>query len=320
MPTFTRGETVSNTTDITLNIKSVDMHADNERMFDRSSVEYSTETWFDTTARSSYAYSAAKYCLLKLLQTEERDNILEIGCGPGTWTRGVAERGAQITAVDISSQMIARARRFVPPYDVTFVHSDVLSFQAGRRFRRVFSSRAIEYVRDQQQLAHHLAGLVGDGGTLVLITKTRISLWRGRQWLRGARARLRRATRRRGASTPIHTDAAAEFAGGYYMQRLSPGYLAGMLRHAGFEDVTVHPCIVGLPILAGVEGDLPLLPRRFTHLALATFNRLGIALFNAPQWVMPLITLFTESYALRATRGRRTTTAAGSPAAGSRPR
>ncbi|MGN6412756.1 class I SAM-dependent methyltransferase [Flexivirga sp.] len=40
--------------------------------------------------------------------------VLDVGCGPGTVTAYLAERGADVSGVDLSPQMIANARRLHP--------------------------------------------------------------------------------------------------------------------------------------------------------------------------------------------------------------
>jgi SAM-dependent methyltransferase len=50
-------------------------------------------------------------------------SVLEIGCGPGTDARALAE-GRRYTGIDLSSVQLAHARRAVP--DGTFLHQDIL--------------------------------------------------------------------------------------------------------------------------------------------------------------------------------------------------
>jgi 2-polyprenyl-3-methyl-5-hydroxy-6-metoxy-1,4-benzoquinol methylase len=46
--------------------------------------------------------------------------VLELGCGTGYFTRALASTGAQISAIDISSDLLALARRECPHESVTF--------------------------------------------------------------------------------------------------------------------------------------------------------------------------------------------------------
>jgi ubiquinone/menaquinone biosynthesis C-methylase UbiE len=48
------------------------------------------------------------------------DKVLELGCGTGYFTRALGETGAEITAIDISPDLLAEARRACPSTNVTF--------------------------------------------------------------------------------------------------------------------------------------------------------------------------------------------------------
>ena len=52
--------------------------------------------------------------------------VLDAGCGPGTLTRPLAELGHQVTAVDVSAQMLQRARQNLAGQEkrVEFIRSD----------------------------------------------------------------------------------------------------------------------------------------------------------------------------------------------------
>jgi SAM-dependent methyltransferase len=59
------------------------------------------------------------------LRVESSDVIVEIGCGVGRLTRALAELAAEVTAVDVSAEMLARARELNPALDnVRWVHGD----------------------------------------------------------------------------------------------------------------------------------------------------------------------------------------------------
>ena len=47
-------------------------------------------------------------------------NVLELGCGSGDFTKSLAETKTRVTAVDISPDLIASARKKVPDANVTF--------------------------------------------------------------------------------------------------------------------------------------------------------------------------------------------------------
>lgn len=272
----------------------------NERMFDVTSSNYSTEQWFDRSARSPFVYDITRRRLLEALDLTGTEDVFEMGCGPGTWTRVIASQARSLTSLDLSRAMIERAQAFVQPYEVSFVHSDILRYEPEHTYDRVVSLRAIEYVRDKDALVARLSQLVADDGQLVIVSKTPFSAWRGRRPIAAIR---RRVFGRKARTTSESQTAGASAQPSYYHVRISPWRLARMLRAAGFEDISIRPVIVGLPILQRAEdegSDVPLIPPALAPRVLRAFNALGDMLARAPQWTMPLTLWLSESYVIRA--------------------
>ena len=67
-----------------------------------------------------------------------RTRVLEVGCGPGSLTKVMLDRGAHVTAVDASAAMLSVARRRAP--SATFHLGDVLTFAPDGRFDVIVAS------------------------------------------------------------------------------------------------------------------------------------------------------------------------------------
>lgn len=65
-------------------------------------------------------------------------DVLELACGPGTWTPTLLETAATVTAVDAAPEMLDQARRRVGGPRVEFVHADLFSWRPGRAYDTVF--------------------------------------------------------------------------------------------------------------------------------------------------------------------------------------
>ena len=65
-------------------------------------------------------------------------DVLELACGPGTWTPQLLRHAASVTAVDASPEMLALAEKRVGPGRVRFVRADLFTWQPDRRFDAVF--------------------------------------------------------------------------------------------------------------------------------------------------------------------------------------
>jgi trans-aconitate methyltransferase len=61
-------------------------------------------------AKHAFVYEKAKG-LVELLAPQAGERILDLGCGTGTLTAEIAERGVEIRGVDRSEEMISQARK-----------------------------------------------------------------------------------------------------------------------------------------------------------------------------------------------------------------
>ena len=62
-------------------------------------------------------------------------SVLELACGPGTWTRQLLRHASDVTAVDASPEMLAIAASRVPgDAPVRFVQADLFTWEPDRRY------------------------------------------------------------------------------------------------------------------------------------------------------------------------------------------
>lgn len=65
-------------------------------------------------------------------------SVLELACGPGTWTAQLLRHAADVTAVDASSEMLAIASARTGKERVRFVPADLFHWRPDRRYDVVF--------------------------------------------------------------------------------------------------------------------------------------------------------------------------------------
>ncbi|TMW70896.1 class I SAM-dependent methyltransferase [Alteribacter natronophilus] len=96
-------------------------------------------------------------------------NVLDLGCGFGWHCRYAADQGAaEVTGVDISRNMLEKAREKSPDKEITFVRRPLEDFEyESDTYDVIISSLAFHYVRDFRQLCHSLYKALKPGGTLV---------------------------------------------------------------------------------------------------------------------------------------------------------
>jgi len=105
--------------------------------------------------------------LIHRLAIQHPRTILDVGCGPGNSTAQLALRypGAEITGIDNSEDMIARAKADYP--ELAFQLRDIT--QGGlptASYDIVFSNAVIQWIPDHRRLLRNLFKLVKPGGVL----------------------------------------------------------------------------------------------------------------------------------------------------------
>ena len=86
---------------------------------------------------------------LDLLDPQAGERILDVGCGEGTLTRKIIERGATVLGIDNSPEMIAAAR--ANGVDALLLAAEDMQFFA--EFDAAFSNATLHWVLDKEQAA-----------------------------------------------------------------------------------------------------------------------------------------------------------------------
>src|SRR5438309_11594356 len=97
---------------------------------------------------------------LDLLDPQPGERILDVGCGEGTLTRKIIERGAIVLGVDNSAEMIAAAR--ANGVDAVQLAAEDMQFFA--EFDAAFSNATLHWVLDKEQAARAIFRALKPGG------------------------------------------------------------------------------------------------------------------------------------------------------------
>ncbi|WP_314177799.1 class I SAM-dependent methyltransferase [Streptomyces winkii] len=74
-------------------------------------------------------------------------SVLELACGPGTWTSQLRRHAGDVTAVDASPEMLAiAASRVADDAPVRFVEADLFTWEPDRRYDVVFMGFWLSHV------------------------------------------------------------------------------------------------------------------------------------------------------------------------------
>lgn len=101
--------------------------------------------------------------LVDLLEPRPGERILDLGCGDGTLTRALAERGASVLGIDASASMVAAAQRH--GVDARLGHAEALDVGAG--FDGVFTNAVLHWVRDLDAAIDGVRRALRPGGRFV---------------------------------------------------------------------------------------------------------------------------------------------------------
>ena len=140
---------------------------------EKTAGRYEIHRWFKTKLdEAAYLLTAAAIKrLLKNVPPPAR--VLEVGPGPGTWTKILLELWpeAKFDLVDISSAMLAEAKLALPKTRVKLIEADFTTYKSAAPYDFFFSSRAFEYFSSKEEFVAQVARLLKPAGEGVIITK-----------------------------------------------------------------------------------------------------------------------------------------------------
>lgn len=109
---------------------------------------------------------------LSLLPDVRGMKVLDAGCGPGNYAEHLADRGAAVTAIDYSDEMVSYARERLGTRAEVFkanLNSYLDRFE-NEEFDLILSSMVIHYISNWQVLFSEFSRILKKGGILVFST------------------------------------------------------------------------------------------------------------------------------------------------------
>jgi ubiquinone/menaquinone biosynthesis C-methylase UbiE len=142
------------------------------------------------------------------------DHVLEVGCGSGQLTRGLAARGLHVTALEPGKSLMALARQNLEGAgEMEFVNAQFEDAPLPReRFRAVFSASAFHWV-DPKVSWQKAADVLVPGGTLALVQYCGLEEPRSKQDQEAALAAIRKVAPDAAAHWPAYRDLDSTLAG-----------------------------------------------------------------------------------------------------------
>ncbi len=133
--------------------------------------DYKSARWF-SRPEATLDYAQTRKSLLRALEKERYNEVLEIGPGDGVWTDLIIPKSMNITLLDQSVEMLQRAKeRLHENENINFELADFLAFQTTKTFDLIFAIRCFEYFEDKAAAVRKFSSLLKSRGTLIIVTK-----------------------------------------------------------------------------------------------------------------------------------------------------
>ena len=144
--------------------------------YDRKAVELDelAATYESAIPYKRWFYGRRSDAVMAALGAEAGDDVLEVGCGSGWYTRALVRLGTRVTASDLSPAYLEQARRLAPEARFQVEDAQRLSFP-NESFDRVLLTEVIEHVPEPARAVREAARALRPEGVLALTTPSRRS-------------------------------------------------------------------------------------------------------------------------------------------------
>jgi ubiquinone/menaquinone biosynthesis C-methylase UbiE len=94
------------------------------------------------------------------------NNCLEIGCGTGKNTEWLLTKAKNITAVDLSTEMLAKAKEKINSGKVNFIQADILQDWnfTDKKYELVSFSLVLEHIENLEPVFNKISKIIAAGG------------------------------------------------------------------------------------------------------------------------------------------------------------
>jgi ubiquinone/menaquinone biosynthesis C-methylase UbiE len=145
--------------------------------FDRKADTY--DRWYETKL-GSFVDKVETELAFDLFDPQSGEKILDVGCGTGNFSLKLARQGCQVTGVDLSEAMLAKARKKVSAAgrEIDFYHQDIkdLKFPEAT-FDGVISMATVEFVEEFEAAFAEMKRVTKPGGKILIGTIAGDSQW-----------------------------------------------------------------------------------------------------------------------------------------------
>lgn len=109
--------------------------------------------------------------LREQIKGREFENCLEIGCGTGKNTAWLITQAKKVLAVDLSEEMLSKAKQKINASNVAFIQADITqdwSFTNGNQFDLATFSLVLEHIEDLEAIFAKLNKVIQPNGIVYI--------------------------------------------------------------------------------------------------------------------------------------------------------
>ena len=105
--------------------------------------------------------------VINLIEFENVKSIIDLGCGTGTLTKILHDKGFDVTGIDASQEMLAKAKNNYP--EINFIHSDAVNFSVESKVDVIFSNAVLHWIdkKNQSNMMNCVYNALNDNGQFV---------------------------------------------------------------------------------------------------------------------------------------------------------
>jgi ubiquinone/menaquinone biosynthesis C-methylase UbiE len=130
-------------------------------------------TWYNTLleeGEDTYQSKLILPNLIRILSPQSNEEILDLGCGQGFFSRQIAQSGARVMGVDIGNELIKIAKDQAGEREKYLVLSaEKLTGLSGERFDAVVCVLALQNIKNMQNAILEIARVLKPNGRVVLV-------------------------------------------------------------------------------------------------------------------------------------------------------
>ncbi|HSH36076.1 class I SAM-dependent methyltransferase [Schnuerera sp.] len=146
-------------------------------IFDNEAINY--DQWYESKL-GEFVDKVETELAFSLFKPTSGMKILDVGCGTGNFSIKLAEMGCKVVGIDISEQMLNKARKKSKDkgLDIEFHSMDIYNINfPNESFDGVFSMAAFEFIKEPQKAYDEMYRVLKKNGNLLIGTINRDSKW-----------------------------------------------------------------------------------------------------------------------------------------------